>query len=423
MASFAQGGFSGGFNRGGQIGLNVVAQRQRQKELEQARQDQFQTDMRNSVDTSSAAATKHFESVLDLITQAGSSGASDEQIDTLVENALQGPRMHAMMLAQVRAKTRAGAARAGRLDEADLALQSLGTPADFIAPFMARARSAGETARVLRDADVGTQEVKVGDNIETRITRGGVVDMTDAGLVATAARSPTQTIVTGTPEDFDARTPSQLGEATEVSIESLEESQQNILRLVEVGTSVSQNPRVAGVTGAINEVVGGPVGQVSPALAAGLSQMLTGTDPQRAQQLRTDFRTIVAQNLSNITGEESGRYTEQERTIAENALRTLPASANAQQILGAFGALFQTELARESRELMRQNKPQRFDLLNESGETIAFGDRQVSVEALNQLDQFLIDAGIVSTAVRDSIGRYLIATQIQGVVPITGNDQ
>lgn len=422
MANFAGGGFSTGFARGAAVRQNQQALKlqgqqfqAQQSETRAAAQAQALERLTQAYEASETSAQDYFESQIEMINTAAQQGATDEQIEALAQSALMGPNMHARFVAQLRAQATAAGATPDQL-------ALMPDPEQYLELRRQQIEAAAGVGRTVAGAGLTTQQFREGDDFVTRRVQRGVPDMTDAGVISRSPIDRVQRVEQGGVGAFsaDARTDSQTGEAAVTSIEQLEDAQRRIIQLTEVGSAIAENPRTAGVMGWLNETVGGAVGQVSPSLATGLSMMLTGVDPQRAAQLRADYRVIVAQNLTNITGEESGRYTEAERQIAEQTLRTLPLNASAEQVAGAFGNLFSVELSREARELMRQGKPQRFQLIGGEGETVPVLGQQVSVDGLTALDTFLIDAGISSASVRDSVARFLIATQVQGVVPIRG---
>lgn len=214
---------------------------------------------------------------------------------------------------------------------------------------------------------------------------------------------------------FGGRSATQRGTQEAESDERLTQAVDAINALRSVGEGVSSAPRSVGFLGFVNEKVGGPLGQVSENLGRAFSVLTTGTDPQRASQIRGNLRLLVAQNLSLITGEQSGRFTETERTIADNTIRALPVDANAQQLMGALGTLFSLNLQSESRELTRQGKPQRFKVVAEAESeenTMVFPDGTiVNVVELDKLDEFLRSAGITSDDVLISIATELIRAQ------------
>jgi hypothetical protein len=58
----------------------------------------------------------------------------------------------------------------------------------------------------------------------------------------------------------------------------------------------------------------------------------TGVDPKKVKEARTRARQVTARLLSSITGEESGRFTDAERKIAETVQSTLDPTASDEQI-------------------------------------------------------------------------------------------
>lgn len=95
-----------------------------------------------------------------------------------------------------------------------------------------------------------------------------------------------------------------------------------------------------GFKGAANEALGGALGQLDQILntdmAGALSEGLTGMSPEEATALRSKAMTITTSMLSAITGEESGRYTQAERDLADRIMKTMSPGASPDQIEGAL---------------------------------------------------------------------------------------
>jgi len=100
------------------------------------------------------------------------------------------------------------------------------------------------------------------------------------------------------------------------------------------------NPGAVGVSGAIIDSkllkYIGQIPGVGRPIQGGVSQALSGTSPSEIAAIRTRTRTLVASQLSTITGEESGRYTDREYNIAKEALRGLETSDSPETISGAL---------------------------------------------------------------------------------------
>ena len=100
-------------------------------------------------------------------------------------------------------------------------------------------------------------------------------------------------------------------------------------------------PGVAGFRGVISEFGGGLIGQI-PVVGEDLERAFTkaisdATPEQRSQYVVTG-RAIIASMIDDMSGEQSKRFSEPERKIAERALKNMQPEASATQIIGATQA-------------------------------------------------------------------------------------
>lgn len=118
----------------------------------------------------------------------------------------------------------------------------------------------------------------------------------------------------------------------------------------------------AGIRALVGSVGAGLLGQLNEGLAVGFSEALTGANPEEITAVRQRARVVVAQSLTQITGEESGRFTETERQIAQEALRVLEPGASFEQIRGALGTAVSLAFVSRDRNEMLAGIAPRFDL-------------------------------------------------------------
>jgi hypothetical protein len=110
-------------------------------------------------------------------------------------------------------------------------------------------------------------------------------------------------------------------------------------------------PGAAGFRGAAQEFVEGTVGQV-PGVGEPISEFaeeMTGVDATELAAIRTQGRVLVARMITTITGEESGRYTQQEQELARKTEGQLDLLKTADQIEGALSELQSIKLRGEMR--------------------------------------------------------------------------
>jgi len=128
-------------------------------------------------------------------------------------------------------------------------------------------------------------------------------------------------------------------------------------------------PGSGGITGSVAENIGGLIGQIplmGEGMENGLNLMLTGGTTAENTRARTNAITLASDMLSEITGEESGRFTEAERDLAFRALRQLSPSASIPQIASAYRTFIETSVNAKSRASLKMGVPTRFET-EESG--------------------------------------------------------
>ena len=124
----------------------------------------------------------------------------------------------------------------------------------------------------------------------------------------------------------------------------------------------------SGLRGLTAEKVGGVVGQVFGSEAEeGVSRFLTGASANEATRIRTRLRTLTAQMLSEITGEESGRFTDTERRIADETLKSLSPEASDTQIRAALVTVMSTKITSRDRARAQAGIEPRHDLSTDEG--------------------------------------------------------
>lgn len=135
-------------------------------------------------------------------------------------------------------------------------------------------------------------------------------------------------------------------------IEIANEIRQTGVRLSELSTtltSLRQNPQAAGLSGLLIENVGGVAEQISN--LTGMNGDWLNTQP--VQQTRTQLSSLLGQYIPTITGDTSGRYSDQDARRADAALPARRPQASFQQVESALLTLRDVELRARARALMR----------------------------------------------------------------------
>ncbi len=130
-----------------------------------------------------------------------------------------------------------------------------------------------------------------------------------------------------------------------------------------------QTPGAGGIRGFLAEKVGGVLGQApfgtGEPLETWFTKAIAGATPEEVNAVRTKHRVFVAQMLSAITGEESGRFSEPERQIAEKTLKGLDANASNAQIISATKTVMELSVDAELRSTEELGRPA-YDLSKDS---------------------------------------------------------
>lgn len=157
------------------------------------------------------------------------------------------------------------------------------------------------------------------------------------------------------------------------TIGGLAQATAQLQRLNEVGGGVT------GLRGMLSENVGGALGQL-PFIGEGAEEAFTefvsGASPEEVQNFMTNSRALVARLVGPLTGEESGRITENERALAAQASRLATPTASPPQVRAALQTVVQLDAIIKDRLAIQAGAPVTFDLETDEG-IDAMGERLV----------------------------------------------
>lgn len=147
---------------------------------------------------------------------------------------------------------------------------------------------------------------------------------------------------------------------------------------------------LTGARGTLGSVVGGVIQQFSPDLGTSLTKVLTGgATPQEIAAFRAKAMPVVAQNISTITGEESGRFTEAERNLTDKIVAALDPRASQQTVVAAVESLMGLKFLLRHAGQIEAGETPIYDMTTQDGYADAideFVDRYgMSVEAARDL--------------------------------------
>jgi hypothetical protein len=144
--------------------------------------------------------------------------------------------------------------------------------------------------------------------------------------------------------------------------------------------SIQENPNAVGFRGQISEAAGilSNIPLIGSSLEEAVTQAVSNGSPQEIQAIRTELITQVSSQLSEITGEESGRFTEAERNIANEALSTLDMNSSAAQAIAANKTLMRLNVLSLARGLENLGEAGLFDAEDDESMN-AFGSQLMSL--------------------------------------------
>ena len=143
---------------------------------------------------------------------------------------------------------------------------------------------------------------------------------------------------------------------TEKARETVASSTGTIENLAQTLREFEKTQGAAGLRGSIAEAGGGILSQIpviGEETGEAFSKAVGGASQERISAVRTQARFNVARMLRSVTGDESGRYTDRERVIAEEAVKTLDPTASFPQIRGALKTAMELDIFARERAKVR----------------------------------------------------------------------
>lgn len=137
----------------------------------------------------------------------------------------------------------------------------------------------------------------------------------------------------------------------------------------------------SGLRGTIAEVGGGLLSQlpvIGKETGEAFSNFIAGASQQEISSIRTRARFNVARMLRSVTGDESGRYTDTEREIADKTVKTLSPTSSFPQIRGALKTAMEIDIfARERAKVRIDPKLSRFVVTDDAKADLERGRGEV----------------------------------------------
>ena len=120
---------------------------------------------------------------------------------------------------------------------------------------------------------------------------------------------------------------------------------------------ITDTPGLTGLRGRAAELVGGIAGQAYAPLGEFLSEVISGASPEQLAEYRVAAKTLIAGLIEEMTGEESGRFSEPERRIAETSVAALEKLSSAEQVGGAVRAAMKAYIVHGAKSDFLLGKP------------------------------------------------------------------
>jgi hypothetical protein len=114
-----------------------------------------------------------------------------------------------------------------------------------------------------------------------------------------------------------------------------------------------------------------------------------GISIRELAEIRTDMRSFIAASVAEIVGEQSGRITDRELAIAQEALRLLETGATVEQMQGALNSVLSLNFLEAQLNFELASGKKSFDLINEDP-VVAREAQQAAISALDGIN-FLTD--------------------------------
>ena len=180
---------------------------------------------------------------------------------------------------------------------------------------------------------ISQKQIREGDEFVTYRTVDGALDR----VISRSPIDRVQRVEQGGPGEFSRPTRETPGNRDKLR----EEAERNSSLRGELAIAMRRNREFSGAAGAggvIQEIVEGTIGQV-PGVGGAASVAaaeLTGVDARQLARIRTQAKTIVARLVPVVTGDTSGRYTEQEQQRTREVQSQLEFFKTQTQIDGAL---------------------------------------------------------------------------------------
>lgn len=140
---------------------------------------------------------------------------------------------------------------------------------------------------------------------------------------------------------------------------------EDTLSLLRSSMNLLQRPEgewATGLSGMAAEEVGGYLQQLTGIDA---SAALGGPPLEQVQSARTQFRNMIGRLIPAVTGDTTGKYSNADKALAEEAQKALNPNASVEQVRGAYKNLYEVEVRSNAR---RRVELQGLDLRTADGE-------------------------------------------------------
>lgn len=221
------------------------------------------------------------------------------------------------------------AAGAGRAAATEITSQAQALQEGGIPPASAQATAGIKQPAQPKAIQLRTFQMPDGNFLSVRADNAAQINQTlEAGGVETPRRIDAATV-----SGLAATTQPTKGEIAETR-GAIGDLAGNLEELAVTLKAFEETPEAGGISGTVIEQAGGLLQQLPGGVGEKILETI-GVDPAKVTKVRTQFRTLTSQMLTTIT-KETSRFSDAERKLANETLKTLDVTASDLQIRGAL---------------------------------------------------------------------------------------
>jgi hypothetical protein len=140
------------------------------------------------------------------------------------------------------------------------------------------------------------------------------------------------------------------------------------------------------------EIFGGLAGNINKDLGYYVSKAISDLTPQEIAAFRLKSQRLIAGEIESITGEQSGRISEPERELTQEAIRAKEPTASFEQVVGSLTTLIKLRIVNSEANNIKSGKPLKFDVSSDPAidKTFAMLSRMLPNLGVADVDDLII---------------------------------